>query len=93
LKAAGAQLAQLTDDFGEVLDQWTAKSEIVNVLKESLTTKQFSETTLSDVADLKQFVSDTKGKLNQFTQRLESAKSEVVQHHTDLNGFLSANVQ
>ena len=93
LKAAGAQLAQLTDNLGEVLDQWTAKSEMVNALKESLTTKQFSETTLSEVAELNQFVSDTKGKLDQFTQRLESAKSEVMQHHADLNRFLSATVQ
>lgn len=93
LKAAGAQLAQLTDDLGDVLDQWTSKSEMVKALKESLTTMQFSETTLSDVGDLNQFVSDTKGKLNQFTQRLESAKSEVMQHHADLNGFLSATIQ
>ena len=93
LMGVGNQLAQLTNDFGGFLDQWNTKSSMVNTLKESISTKTFSATTLTDVADLSQFVTDSNGKLDQFKQTLETIKSGIMSNHSDLTGFLASIVK
>lgn len=93
LMGVGNQLAQLTNDFGGFLDQWTEKSSLVNTLKESIGTKTFSATTLTDVADLSQFITDSNGKLDQFKQTLETVKSGIMSNHSDLTGLLASVVK
>ena len=93
LMGVGSQLSQLTNDFGGFLDQWTEKSSLVNTLKESISTQTFGATTLTDVADLSQFVGDSNGKLDQFKQTLETAKSGIMSNHSDLTGFIASVVK
>lgn len=88
----GDGLSDLTDDFGSLLEQWNAKSSMVDEIKESTSTNNFDAETLANVSDLSQFAGDAGDKLTQFTQTLELLKEGVATSHADLNGLLSAVV-
>lgn len=90
LTGFGNQLSQVTNDVGNFFDAWNEKSEMVNALKESLTTQQFSETTLTDAAELSQFATEAQVRLEELKQAVTSARSGVMQHHGDLSGLLAA---
>jgi SMC interacting uncharacterized protein involved in chromosome segregation len=90
LMGFGNQLSQVTNDVGNFFDAWNEESEIVNALEESLTTQQFSETTLTDAAELSQFATEAQVKLEELKQTVAAARSGVMQQHGDLSGLLAA---
>ncbi|MCB0685357.1 MAG: hypothetical protein KDC53_02495 [Saprospiraceae bacterium] len=93
LMSVGNELTGLTDDFGLLLDEWNAKSDMVDKLKENVSAKTFDPGTLTEVEDLTSFVDNTNNQLGQFNERLETLKEGVTTNHADLSGLMASLVK
>lgn len=88
----GTELATLTDSFGELLEQYNAKSDQVMNLKELTQSESFGDSTLTEVIEIKDFVNDAGQNLGQLKVALESTKSKLASTYSDLSALLTSSI-